>query len=103
LDVIIRVSVNLVRTIGCGGVAPVRLYNAAQLRKPVVDVILVVSASTLRVPPFGKGHTEYVPQKRAKEDNRRIATHRKFRESTQEWVNLAIELCRLKITQAGQD
>ena len=52
---------------------------------------------------LGKGHTEYVPQKRAKEVKRQIATYRKFRELTQEWVNLAIELCKLKTTLTDKD
>lgn len=45
---------------------------------------------------LGKGHTEYVPPKRVQEVKRHLENYRKFRELTQEWVNLAIELCRLK-------
>jgi hypothetical protein len=45
---------------------------------------------------LGKGHTEYVAPKRLKELKRQLANYRKFRELTQEWVNLAIELCKLR-------
>ena len=44
----------------------------------------------------GKGHTEYVRKKQRKAVGRQIARYRKFRELTQEWVDLAIELCKLK-------
>lgn len=44
----------------------------------------------------GKGHTEYVPKKQRKEVVRQLANYRKFRDLTQEWVNLGIELCKLK-------
>jgi hypothetical protein len=47
---------------------------------------------------LGKGHTEYVPQGRRKEVKRQLANYRKFRDLTQEWVNLAIELCKLSMT-----
>jgi len=53
----------------------------------------------------GKGHTEYVPQARRKRVERQIANHRKFRAWMQEWVDLEIELCKLKLkweTQNGQ-
>jgi len=52
---------------------------------------------------LGKGHTQYIPQQRVKEVKRQMANYRKFKDLTQEWVNLAIELCTLKTTQAGQD
>ena len=51
---------------------------------------------------LGKGHTEYIPQQRTKEVKRQLANYRKFRDLTQDWVNLAIDLCRLKTTQADQ-
>ena len=52
---------------------------------------------------LGKGHTQYIPQERVKEVKRQLANYRKFRDLTQEWVNLAIELCKLKTTQTDQD
>ena len=52
---------------------------------------------------LGKGHTEYIPQERTKEVKRQLANYRKFRDLTQEWVTLAIELCKLKTTQAYQE
>jgi hypothetical protein len=48
---------------------------------------------------LGKGRTEYVPPERLKEVKRQIDNYRKFKELTQEWVTLAIELCKLKATQ----
>ena len=45
----------------------------------------------------GKGHTEYVPQARRKSVERQIANHRKFRKLMQEWIDLEIELCKLKL------
>lgn len=44
---------------------------------------------------LGKGHTEYVPPHRVRDVKRQLANYRKFRELTQEWVNLALELCKL--------
>lgn len=44
----------------------------------------------------GKGHTEYVPKKRQKEVQRQTANYKKFRELTKEWVELAVQLCKLK-------
>ena len=44
----------------------------------------------------GKGHTEYVRKKQRKAVERQIANYRQFRELTREWVDLAIELCKLK-------
>ena len=44
----------------------------------------------------GKGHTEYVRKNQRKAVERQTANYRKFRELTQEWVDLAIELCKLK-------
>ena len=44
----------------------------------------------------GKGHTEYVRKNQRKAVERQTANYRKFRELTQEWGDLAIELCKLK-------
>lgn len=49
---------------------------------------------------LGKGHTEYIPPQRVKEVRRQLANYRRFRDLTQEWVNLALELCKLKQAQA---
>jgi hypothetical protein len=48
---------------------------------------------------LGKGRTEYVPPARLKEVKRQIDNYRKFKELTQEWVTLALELCKLKQAQ----
>ena len=56
----------------------------------------------LRYTHLGKGHTEYIPPERLKEVKRQLANYRKFRDLTQEWVTLAIQLCKLKTTQADQ-
>ena len=45
----------------------------------------------------GKGHTEYVPQARRRTVERQITNHRKFRKLMQEWIDLEIELCKLKL------
>jgi hypothetical protein len=52
---------------------------------------------------LGKGHTQYIPPERLKEVKYQLDNYRKFRDLTQEWVNLAIELCKLKTTQNDQD
>jgi hypothetical protein len=52
---------------------------------------------------LGKGHTQYIPPQRVKDVKRQLANYRKFRDLTQEWVTLSIELCKLKNTQADQD
>jgi len=52
---------------------------------------------------LGKGHTEYVPQERVTEIKRQLANYRKFKDLTQEWVTLAIELCKLKQAQADKE
>jgi hypothetical protein len=52
---------------------------------------------------LGKGHTQYIPQQCVTQVKRQLASYRKFKELTQEWVTLAIELCKLKTTQADQD
>ena len=51
---------------------------------------------------LGKGHTQYVPPERLKEVKRQIANYQKFKDLTQEWVTLAIELCKLKTTQTNE-
>jgi hypothetical protein len=50
----------------------------------------------------GKGHTEYVRKKQRNAVERQIANYRKFRELTQEWVDLAIDLCKLKAKHAAE-
>lgn len=50
----------------------------------------------------GKGRTEYVPMDRRKEVERQIANYRKFRELTKEWVDLGIQLCKLRTKQAEE-
>jgi len=52
---------------------------------------------------LGKGRTEYVLPARLKEVKRQIDNYRKFKELTQEWVTLAIELCKLKQTQEDKE
>jgi hypothetical protein len=52
---------------------------------------------------LGKGRTEYVPPARVKEVKRQIDNYRKFKELTQQWVTLAIELCKLKQTQQDKE
>ena len=52
---------------------------------------------------LGKGHTEYIPENRVKEVSRQLANYRRFRELTQEWVNLALELCRIKAAQGHEE
>ena len=44
----------------------------------------------------GKGHTEYVPGENRKQVKQQIANYKKFRKLTQEWIELGIELCKLK-------
>jgi len=44
----------------------------------------------------GKGHTQYVPEDKREEVERQLANYRKFRDLTKEWIDLAIELCKLK-------
>ena len=45
----------------------------------------------------GKGHTEYVPQARRKTVERQLAGYRKFRKLMQKWIDLEIELFKLKL------
>ncbi len=47
----------------------------------------------------GKGHTEYVPKKKRKEVARQTANYKMFRKLTKEWVELGIELCKLKVAE----
>jgi hypothetical protein len=47
----------------------------------------------------GKGHTEYVRSHKQGEVERQVAAYRRFRELTKEWVDLAIELCRLRLKE----
>lgn len=44
-----------------------------------------------------------MPPARLKEVKREIDNYRKFKELTQEWVTLAIELCKLKKTQEDKE
>ena len=44
----------------------------------------------------GKGHTEYVPAQQRREVERQTENYKKFRKLTQEWVELGLELCKLK-------
>jgi hypothetical protein len=44
----------------------------------------------------GRGHTQYVLPEHRKVVDRQLANYRKFRDLTHEWVNLGIELCKLK-------
>jgi hypothetical protein len=46
---------------------------------------------------LGKGHTEHVPQARRKTVERQLASYQKFRKLMQEWIDLEIELCKLKL------
>ena len=48
---------------------------------------------------LGKGHTEYVAPERLKDVKRQVDNYRKFKDLTQEWVTLAIELCKLNQAQ----
>ena len=52
---------------------------------------------------LGKGHTQYIPQQSVNEVKRQLANYRKFKQLTQEWVTLSIELCKLKMTQDQND
>ena len=48
---------------------------------------------------LGKGRTEYVPQERLNAVKQQLANHKKFKDLTQKWVTLAIELCKIKVAQ----
>ena len=50
----------------------------------------------------GKGHTEYVRKKERKSVEKQVANYRKFRELMQEWVDLGIELCKLKTERSEE-
>ena len=45
---------------------------------------------------MGKGRTEYVPPERLRDVKRQLANYKKFKELTNEWVGLAMELCKLR-------
>lgn len=47
----------------------------------------------------GKGHTEYVREEKREEVQEQVANYKRFRELTKEWVDLAIERCKLQATQ----
>lgn len=47
----------------------------------------------------GKGHTEYVREENREEVQRQVANYRRFRELTKQWVDLAIERCKLQATR----
>jgi len=51
----------------------------------------------------GKGHTQYVAAEHKKCVERQLANFRKFRELTQEWVGLGIELCKLKMENEEEE
>lgn len=51
---------------------------------------------------LGKGRTEYVPPKRVREVKRQIANYQKFKALTQEWVNLSLELCKLRYADTDE-
>ena len=44
----------------------------------------------------GKGHTEYVPPARRKTVERQIANYQKFKKLTEEWIDLELDLCKMK-------
>lgn len=52
---------------------------------------------------LGRGRTEYVPPDKVREVKRQIGNYRKFRELNQEWVTLAIELCKIKAEQQHKE
>ena len=51
----------------------------------------------------GQGHTEYVTQARRKSVERQLASYQKFRKLTQQWIDLEIELCKLKLKLETED
>lgn len=51
----------------------------------------------------GKGHTEYVPKENKRAVERQLAAYRKFRELTQEWISLSLELCKLSTPKPPKD
>lgn len=50
----------------------------------------------------GKGRTEYVPPGRVREVRRQLASYKKFKQLTNEWVGLAMELCKIKQDEEKQ-
>lgn len=49
-----------------------------------------------------KGRTEYVPREHVREVRRQIATYKRFKALTEEWVDLCIEQSRLTLKQPSQ-
>jgi hypothetical protein len=47
----------------------------------------------------GRGRTEYVPPDRLRDVKRQLASYKKFKELTNEWTALAIELCKLRLDE----
>lgn len=47
----------------------------------------------------GKSCTEYVPEERKEETEKQVAAYRRFRELTQEWVQLSIQHEKIKRQQ----
>jgi hypothetical protein len=50
----------------------------------------------------GKGRTEYVRRDRIEQVQAEIDCYKQFRELTQRWVDLAMELCKLKASLKRQ-
>jgi hypothetical protein len=50
----------------------------------------------------GKGHTEYVAAHQRKLVRQHIDNYRRFRQLTQEWIDLEIELCKLILKENEQ-
>jgi hypothetical protein len=48
----------------------------------------------------GRGHTEYIRKDQRKAVERQIANYKLFKRLTQEWVDLEIELCKLKASKS---
>ncbi len=51
----------------------------------------------------GKGHTEYVRKGKREEVQRQVENYRRFRQLTSEWVDMAIELCKLRKDASSDD
>ena len=51
---------------------------------------------------LGKGRTAHVPQERITNVKQQLANHKRFKELTQEWLTLAIGLCKLKAAKDEQ-
>ena len=50
----------------------------------------------------GRGRTEYVSTDNKKQVEQQIANYRKFRDLTKEWVDLGIQLCKIKTKRTEQ-